>query len=289
MTGLLVALASVVAVVAAARSTWSPCGLSMLSTVTPFSEQARGSSFRATATWFVLGATVGGATLGLAMALLALGVGSLHLTPLTSGLLALAAALVAVISDSGVARVVLPYHRRQVNERWLDQYRPWVYGSGFGWQIGCGVATYITTAAVYLMVVLGILAASPSGALTVGAAFGLFRGLAVLLTARLKTPIDLRAFHRRFMAVGPAVNRAVIVVEGGVAVALGFAVPTVTAVVVVAGAAVTVLTGRLVTRGVGGTIGGPGCAIPQATAGSGDVPLGFPDLSRSGTSDQPAR
>ena len=55
----------------------------------------------------------------------------------------------------------LPIHRRQVNERWLDQYRPWVYGAGFGWQIGTGLSTYITTAAVYLMVVLGALTAGP--------------------------------------------------------------------------------------------------------------------------------
>ena len=54
-----------------------------------------------------------------------------------------------------------PIHRRQVNERWLDQYRSWVYGSGFGWQIGNGLSTYITTAAVYLMVVLGALTAAP--------------------------------------------------------------------------------------------------------------------------------
>ena len=34
---------------------------------------------------------------------------------------------------------ILPVHHRQVNERWLDQFRPWVYGAGFGWQIGDGV------------------------------------------------------------------------------------------------------------------------------------------------------
>ena len=30
----------------------------------------------------------------------------------------------------------LPSHTRQVNEAWLDEYRGWVYGGGFGWQIG---------------------------------------------------------------------------------------------------------------------------------------------------------
>ena len=54
------AVASLVALAAAVRSTWSPCGLSMLSTITPLSEQAKGHSYRSTAAWFVLGATVGG-------------------------------------------------------------------------------------------------------------------------------------------------------------------------------------------------------------------------------------
>ena len=84
-----------------------------------------------------------------------------------------------------------PVHHRQVNERWLDQYRPWVYGAGFGWQIGTGLATYITTAAVYLMVVLGALTGRPAAALAVGTGFGLVRGLAVLLTRNLTDPAAL--------------------------------------------------------------------------------------------------
>ena len=60
-------------VAAAVRSTWSPCGLSMLSTITPFGERGRGHAYRATATWFVVGAAGGGATLGLLMAGLAAG------------------------------------------------------------------------------------------------------------------------------------------------------------------------------------------------------------------------
>ncbi len=97
------------------------------------------------------------------MAGLALAVGPLHLSATVTGTVALVAALVAAGSDSGVAGVRLPFHRRQVNERWLDRYRPWVYGAGFGWQIGCGLATYITSAAVYLMIVLGALTGQPAG------------------------------------------------------------------------------------------------------------------------------
>jgi MFS family permease len=224
MTALIIVVAVLVAAAAAARSTWSPCGLSMLSTITPVTERAKGNYYRTTASWFVVGAVVGGASLGAVMATLAVGVRSFHLSSGVLGLLALAAALVAGVSDSGAAGVRVPIHRRQVNERWLDQYRPWVYGAGFGWQIGTGVTTYITTAAVYLMVVLGALTTSPLVALVIGCGFGLCRGLAVFLTMRITNPTALRAFHRRFTEVGPIVGRVATATEFVVAAALGVAV-----------------------------------------------------------------
>lgn len=220
MTVWITALAALVAVGAAARSTWSPCGLSMLSTITPVAERGKGHRYRATAAWFVLGAAAGGATLGLLLAGLAAAVGHLSTDPSVLGVAALGAALVGAASDAGVAGVRLPIHRRQVNERWLDQYRPWVYAAGFGWQIGTGVATYVTSAAVYLMLALAVLTGRPFAALAIGTGFGLCRGLAVLLTRRLVTPSQLRAFHRRFSERGPAVGRMVTGLEVLVAVAL---------------------------------------------------------------------
>ncbi len=77
MTIWIAIVAGVVATGAASRSTWSPCGLSMLSTITPVSERGRGHRYRATAAWFVLGAALGGATLGSVMALMAATVGAL--------------------------------------------------------------------------------------------------------------------------------------------------------------------------------------------------------------------
>jgi hypothetical protein len=223
MTALIAVLAALVAAAAAARSTWSPCGLSMLSTITPVTERAKGHTYRNTASWFVAGAVAGGATLGTVMATLAVGVRSLHLSPGALGVSALVAALVAGVSDSGLAGLRVPIHRRQVNERWLDQYRSWVYGAGFGWQIGAGLATYITTAAVYLMVVLGALSTSPAVALGIGCGFGLCRGLAVFLTARITTPTALRTFHRRFTEAGPTVGRVATTVELLAAAALAVA------------------------------------------------------------------
>jgi hypothetical protein len=280
MTTALTVVLAVVVVTAAARSTWSPCGLSMLSTITPFGERAKGNSYRTTVAWFITGAVIGGGSLGVAMALAAFGVQSLGLSAHLIGLLALGATLVALASDSGIGGFRLPFHRRQVNERWLDQYRPWVYGAGFGWQIGTGLCTYITTAAVYLMIVLAALTAEPSVALVLGLAFGFLRGIAVLLTRRLTDPSKLRSFHRHFIDAGPLMGRIVITVEAVVAVIVVGLLRTTAGVMVLGLAAVTMAAVAIASRGRGWT-SAPVCSIP---ARPGDVtaslePTGAPSAA----------
>ncbi len=262
-------LAGLVGVAAAVRSTWSPCGLSMLSTITPFSERGKGHSYRTTSSWFVAGATVGGASLGLVMAGLALAVSALDLSAVAAGSLALAAVLVATGSDSGIARRRLPVHRRQVNERWLDRYRPWVYGAGFGWQIGSGLATYITSAAVYLMIALAALTGRPVVALAVGTGFGFLRGLAVLLTRHLHEPGALLAFHRRFFELGPWADRLVVGVESASAalLILWLHTPTVAGEVGVAALAVGVSVVLAARRGI--TLA-PTCPVPTTGPARGE-------------------
>ena len=220
MHALVTVAAAVVAVAAAVRSTWSPCGVSMLATVTPLAERGRGHRYRSTAAWFIAGGTLGGATLGLAHG---------RSGPRRAG----RRPLDGRARRRGLRRrprsppprtprlggFHLPFHSRQVNERWLDQFRPWVYGAGFGWQIGAGLATYIKTAALYLMIVLAALTASPGAALAIGALFGLVRGLAVLLGRGITSPAALAAFHRRFTAAGPIVLAVVVACEVLVAVA----------------------------------------------------------------------
>ena len=213
----LVAGAALLAVAVAVRSTWSPCGLSMLSTVTPLAERGRGHRFAVTAAWFVTGAIAGGATLGAGAALLAFGVAAVDLSSDVTVALAALAATVAFAADLRLFGFRLPMHTRQVDEVWLGKYRPWVYGVGFGWQIGVGLATYIMTAGVYLLVVLAVLSASPTAAFLLALGFGTVRGLAVLLGARITGPNELFAFHRRFERVGPYARAFVIVVEGTLA------------------------------------------------------------------------
>jgi hypothetical protein len=217
LTIVLAFAAGVVALAAAVRSTWSPCGLSMLATITPLAEQGRGHQYRTTATWFVVGSVIGGATLGLVMALFAVGIAAAHASASVLAAVAVAASVATLAADARVGGFRLPVHHRQVNERWLDQFRPWVYGAGFGWQIGSGVATYIKTSAVYLMVVLAALTGSPTTAVAVGAVFGLVRGLAVFLGRQITSTTALAAFHRRFMAADPVALAAVVACEATVA------------------------------------------------------------------------
>ncbi len=222
-SAVIVAVAVVVAAAAAFRSTWSPCGLSMLSTVTPMAEAGRGHRYRWTASWFFVGALLGGATTGVVAAVAALGVGALGLSTMATLALGAVAAVLAAALDGRLLGPPIPHHRRQVNEDWLGRYRAWVYGGGFGWQIGTGVATYIMTAGVYLVVVLAALTGSPLTALALCVAFGGFRGSMVLLGARLTSPERLQSFHRTFEAWREPVRRGVIVVEAAAAAVLAVA------------------------------------------------------------------
>jgi hypothetical protein len=202
------ALALLVAATAAIRGIWSPCGLSMLSSITPMTEAGRGNRFNVTATWFVVGAVVGGATLGAVAALGAAGVAALELADSTRwGIAAVAAVLTASI-DLGIAGIELPIFKRQVNDAWLRRYRSWVYGAGFGWQIGVGVATYIMTAGVFLTVGLAVLTGEPLVALAIGLTFGLVRGSAVWIGKPATTPAALGEVHARLDALAPASRAA---------------------------------------------------------------------------------
>jgi hypothetical protein len=228
----------------------------MLSTVTPLAERARGHRFSVTATWYVAGSLLGGLTLGALAAVPAWLPGTTVAPPARLALaLAGAFAAVAAASDLGVFGFRLPMHCRQVNELWLNRYRPWVYGLGFGWQIGVGLATFTMTAGIHLMVVLmvvlAVLTGSPLAALAIGALFGLVRGLAIVPARRITTPAALQQFHRRFDALEPATRRAMnavlVLVAGAATVAAwaparaGVAVVAVSVLVMVVGVAATIV------------------------------------------------
>ncbi|GAA1996413.1 hypothetical protein JL107_12435 [Nakamurella flavida] len=235
---LLVVVAAVLVVAAAVRGVFSPCGLSMISAITPFSERARGNAYGWTAAWFVAGAVGGGLLLG------GLGGAGALLGRLVDDetfggppVLALASvcALVALAADLPGLAFRLPLHPRQVNERWMAGYRRWVYAAGFGAQIGTGFATYIMTAATYLVPVYGALTGSVPTALALGAGFGAARGAAVLLSCRATDPHRLRRLHAALAVAAPWTVRATVVLLALAAVLLAGAAAG------VAGAAVAAL------------------------------------------------
>jgi MFS family permease len=212
---LVMTCALLVTPVAAARSTWSPCGISMLSTLTPYGERHRGHSYAATVTWFILGATLGGAMLGAMIAALAALVAFAGWSAGTVTAIAAVACVVTIASDLRLAGLHLPLVPRQVNEEWVSGYRRWVYAVGFGAQIGVGVSTYVMTAAVYLMVALGALSGSPLTGWLIGVGFGAARGVAILLGAGLSNPVAIRRFHERFEELAPISRTAAIVAQAG--------------------------------------------------------------------------
>jgi hypothetical protein len=242
----IVALALIVAVAAAVRGIWSPCGLSMLSSITPMTEAGRGNRFNVTAAWFVVGGIVGGITLGL---LAAIGAAAVDLADpsdqLRWGIAAIAACFTAGI-DLGAFGIDLPIFKRQVNDAWLRTYRSWVYGAGFGWQIGFGVATYIMTAGIFLTIVLAVLSASPAAAVAIGATFGLVRGLAVYVGRTGTSPAALGRIHERLDALAPVSRAAAAWTQVLAATVLaGLAAGLIAAaVVVLAATAVTVVHAR---------------------------------------------
>ena len=220
---LIVSLGLLVAAVSAVRGVWSPCGLSMLSSITPMTEAGRGNRFAVTARWFLVGGIVGGLSLG---AIAAAGAALVRVADLSQptrwGIAAVAAAITAGI-DLGAFGIELPIFRRQVNDAWLRRYRSWVYGAGFGWQIGFGVATYIMTAGIFLTIALAVLGASPVGALAIGATFGLVRGSAVFIGRSATTPAALNDVHARLDALAAPSRAAALGVQLLAAVVLATA------------------------------------------------------------------
>lgn len=209
---MLIGLIFVIAIAAAVRSTWSPCGVSMLSTLTPLAEHGRGHRFLPTAFFYVAGALLGGVTLGVGMAALAALVRVSGLSDTTALVGFALFALTASAFDSRIGGLDLPGSKRQVNELWLNVYRPWVYSGGFGWQIGTGMLTYLMTGGVYLLVAGAALSGDPMLALIAGVTFGGVRGLFIFAGAGIVSHQRLVAFHRSFERLRhPSVVAMVIV------------------------------------------------------------------------------
>lgn len=196
----------------------------MLTSITPLGERGRGSRWGLTIFAFALGSTLAGAAGGLAAG----AAGDLALGGLSAPIrLAILGALLAagLALDLEIGGRPLPGPRRQVNEQWLGAYRGWVYGVGFGLQLGLGVATIVSASAVYATVAAAALSAAPLAGAAIGAVFGLLRAATLSAARRVRSPAALHGLGRRLerwrgpaRGVGLAAQALLAVVAVGVAV-----------------------------------------------------------------------
>ena len=186
----------------------------MLASITPLGERSRRQRWWLTVAALMIGGAATGAAAG---AVLAAGG---HLLPSEANRrleLLLAVAAAALFLELLGIRV--PTHRRQVDDAWLHRYRGWVYGLGFGGQLGVGISTIVATAGVYVTLAAEALAPTLLIGAVIGGVFGLVRGSTLLATAKIDSPPRLSAFHRRFHAAEPAARWTAFAAQTAVLVA----------------------------------------------------------------------
>lgn len=166
----------------------------MLASITPLGERGRQRSWWTTVVAFTVASVAGGATTGALFG--GVGAAVTSVVDLPVAWLLVVALLVAAAAEVGWLPFALPTIRRQVNEDWLDEYRGWVVGAGFGYQLGAAFLTIVTSASVYVTFLAALLTGSVSGGATIGAVFGLARALPLLAVRKVRTPESLASVHR---------------------------------------------------------------------------------------------
>ena len=193
----------------------------MLASIHPLGERARNRSWGVTVSAYLVGSAAGGALVGALLGTTGLALRDVAgLGPRLLAALAALACLAGLAFDLRLGGLRTPTVRRQVDDEWLSRYRSWVYGGGFGFQLGMGVVTIVTTASIYVVFALATLSASPAGGTVVGLTFGMARGVVILSTARIHDPARLRQAHRRLNRWGQRSYRLAVVAQVAVAVAV---------------------------------------------------------------------
>jgi Cytochrome C biogenesis protein transmembrane region len=201
----------------------------MLASINPLGERSRNRRWGATFAWYFAGSLLGGAVMGAAFGVLGAAFAAVaHVGATATAVMVIVAGAVALAFETHAFGLALPTMHRQVNEDWLSRYRAWVYGGGFGFQLGLGLVTIVTSATVYLTWALAFIAGSVPAGLLIGLTFGIVRALPMLLVARVDTPGGLRDRLRAFNASAPTAKRIALVTV--------FAVPLIGVLVVGAAA-----------------------------------------------------
>jgi hypothetical protein len=165
----------------------------MLSSITPLGERGRGAVWGRTVTAYVVASSLAGLLMGLSLGF----AGSLtgqggRFSFLVLGLVC----FVGLALDRNVGGLHLPTITHQVNRHWMMLYRDWVYGAGFGFQLGLGIGTIVVSSSVYLVLVAEFASGSLAAGALIGSAFGVLRGLTLALGKAADTPDELFALHQ---------------------------------------------------------------------------------------------
>lgn len=182
----------------------------MLSSIHPLGERTRNNRWSKTAAFYIAGSSLGGITIGaIAGASGWLGLSWWAPTAQTTTTAMIAILIVALTLDFQWLGLRLPTIHRQVNEDWLTMYRSWVYGGGFGFQLGLGVVTIVPTAATYATLAFAIMSQNVFVGATIGLAFGLARSLPILTLGRINSGSSLRTYHRRVNSLSSVADRMI--------------------------------------------------------------------------------
>lgn len=179
----------------------------MLTSINPLGERGRHQRYGITVTAYIVGSTLGGALVGAVLGAL----GSPFGTTTAWIVAILVLAIVGLLLDARVFGWRAPGPHRQVNEDWLTNYRGWVYGAGFGAQLGGAFATIVSASITYVAFACALGSGSALGGAIVGGTFGLMRAVPLVIGVRAKTPHALRTLLRRVEAGRPRVARAALV------------------------------------------------------------------------------
>jgi hypothetical protein len=195
----------------------------MLGSISPFGERTRNQRWWVTVVAYLIGSTAAGVAFGAALGL----VGSPALSWMgTAARLAVLGAVVGIglALDLGAFGRSLPTVHRQVNEDWLHRYRGWVYGLGFGAQLGLGVATIVTTSAVYATWSAALLSGSAAAGALIGGTFGLLRAAVLPLTVTARSPDRAYRIDGRMQHWAAPVRRTAYVLQATLLVAAAAAI-----------------------------------------------------------------
>jgi hypothetical protein len=188
----------------------------MLASINPLGERTRNQRYPVTVVAYIVGSTAAGALLGVVLGFAG--------APLAGPVVALVAvgvlATIGMLFDARRLGSRVPGPRRQVDEDWLVSYRGWVYGAGFGAQLGFAFLTIVTASATWVAFACALFSGSALGGLLIGATFGLFRAVPILAAAHVRDAPALRALVRRLERLRPRVAVTTTAVQGAAAVGL---------------------------------------------------------------------